>query len=152
MQSTFAPSSFSTQMNTNIFPTPSVSEVPHSSVINSEQLPRSTATKSILLLSKVLTYTDTSINMPSSTPIVTDVTSPGIAVTALDLRTLTTVTTSTQKNTLYTSTTNTRKTHSTITTSAVVTSNLNTNTLSAVATDKSDGMYICSKFICMIVS
>lgn len=149
VQSTFAPSSFSTQINPTIL---SGSEVPHSTIIKSDQVTRSTATRSVVLLSKVFTYTDTSTNVPSSTPIVIDETSSDMIATISHLKTVTTVTSSSTKNTLYTSTTditNDRKTSSTVSSSAVVTK---VNTLSAVATDRSNGMHICSKCIGIIVS
>ena len=147
VQSTFAPSLFSTQINPTI-----LSGSDHSTIIKSEQVTRNTATRSILLLSKVVTYTDTSINLPSSAPTVIDVTSSDVIATISHLKTLATMTSISTRSTMHSSTTDTtsdRKTYSTITSSAVVT---RLNTLSAVATDKSDGMHICSKCIGIIVS
>lgn len=146
MQSTFAPS-FPTQLNSNILPTLFVSQ---SSVVTSGDLTRRTSTKSVRLLSTVLTYT--SIDMPSSTsvPVVIDATSTDIVVTSSHVNIATTstaVTTSYEKSTFSTSTADViddRTTLSSVnaaTTSAAVTTHANTNTLSAIATDNSNGRH-----------
>ena len=157
LQSTIAST---TQLNSS--PSPSVSKVSRSTVIESEHLTRSTPTKSDFLLP---TYTYTSINMPSSMPVVIDATSADMVVASSLNRfatTLTAVPTSSKENALSTSTTDmtddamTSSSIKTVTTIAASSTSANTNILSAVptaVTDNSDGMHLSmySKFIHVIV-
>ena len=126
----------STQLYSNPLPTPSMSEVLHSTVIKSEQPTQLIPTRSIFLLSKVLTYTYTSTSLLSPTSVVVNTATILNDVTIASLP-MDVTSTSTKLTASTAEVTRNKMTSSSITadtTSVTRTANGNENTLSGVPT------------------
>ena len=126
--------SSSTQLYSSVLPTPSMSEVSLSTVIESEQPTKLIPTRSILLLSKVLTYTYTSMPSPTSVVVNTATTSNNMIIASSPIGVASTLTKYTLSTANVTDNKMTSSPINTATPPATRTTNDNENTLSAIPT------------------